>query len=98
MRRAGREAAERAMRQARHSAERLFADRVVALLEHEGADIAQTELAGRGAQRVERFLHGVADEDHDRDFAALVRAPRMRQTFADLGLAAAASEARIRSR
>ena len=91
---AGSEPAIGAARQPRDLAKGLLADRVVALLEHEGRDVAQAELAGAGAEIVERFLHGVADEDQGCDLAGVVLAARMGQHLADLGMAAAAIDLR----
>ena len=63
MRRAGIEAAIGAARQPRDLAKRVFRDRVVAFLEHEGRHAEQPKLAGRLAKIVDRLFHGVADEN-----------------------------------
>ncbi len=65
------EAAIGAARQPRDLAERLFGDRVVALLEHEGRHAEQPELAGRCARSSIALLHGVADIDQRLHLARL---------------------------
>src|ERR1700733_13016206 len=88
------ETAKRAPRETGNFAECLLANRVVALLEHEGLDVAQSELTGCGAKIVERFFHGIADEDQGSNFPAVVFAACVIEDFADLGMAAAAIDAR----
>src|SRR6202035_1757838 len=78
-----------AARQARDLAESLLAYRIVAFLEHESRNVAQAKLAGAGAQIVERFFHGIADEHPGADFRLVVLAAAVGQPLPDLGMAAA---------
>src|SRR5271163_3149101 len=75
--RTGREAAISAVRKPGDFAESLLADWVVTLLEHERGDVAQPQLAGGGAQIVERFLHGVTDKDQHRNLLLVVLSSRV---------------------
>ena len=91
---AGGEPAIGAARQARDLAKSLLAHRIVAFLEHESRNVAQAKLAGPGAQVIERFFHGIADEHQGADFRLVVLAAGMREHLADLGMAAAAIDPR----
>ena len=71
-----------------------FGGTVTALLEDEDRNAAQTELAGLFGQVVDALLHGVADIDQRIDLAARRLLQRMREHLADLGVAAAAVDAR----
>ena len=69
--------------------------RIVALLEHEGRHAEQAELARRRAEIVDLLLHGVADEDQRLHLGlARVSARACVEHLADLGVAAAAVDAR----
>ena len=68
--------------------------RVAAFLEHEYRHPEQAELARRRAQIVDRLLHGVADEHQRLHPLPGVFLAGMAQHLADLGVAAAAVDAR----
>ena len=87
MRGTGSKAAISSARKPCYFAERLFADRIVAFLEHKGRDTAQAKLAGAGTQCIKRFLHGVADKNQGPDPGLVTFAARVRKDFCDLGLA-----------
>src|SRR6185312_11550266 len=90
MRRTRVEAAIRAARQPRDFAERLFGDRIGALLEHESWHPEQPELTCGVTEMVELLLHGIAHEYQGLDLPRLGLALGMRNDLADLGVAASA--------
>ena len=94
MRRAGIEAAIGAAREPRDLAIGVLGHRVVALLEHEDRHAEQAEFAGRRAQIVDLLLHGVADEDQRLHALLGVFLAGVAEHLADLGVAAAAIDAR----
>ena len=57
---------------------------IVALLEEEAPDPHHPELTGEGAQRIDMFLHGVADVNEGGDTALLRRPADMAQHAFDL--------------
>ena len=83
-----------AARQPGDLAERLLANRIVALLKHESGHVAQPKLAGGGTEIVERFLHRVADKNQRTDLRCVVFPAGVGKNFSDLGVAAAAIDPR----
>src|SRR5262249_2797300 len=82
-RRAGIEPAPCAAGQARDLAEGLFGGRIMALLEQEHGHLEHAELSGLGAEVVDPFFHGVADEHHRAHASGDRLAARFGQDLAD---------------
>src|SRR6516225_5122171 len=80
--------------QARNFTERMLADRIVPLLEHESGNAAQGKLASSGTQFVQYFLHGIAHENERSHFTQIVFTPRVGKNFGDLRLSAPTIDAR----